>query len=173
MSSTVADYARAEALARIRPRAQGLLDEVLFPWNIRDLLTETDAEYERINDQARGTPGWDAEYRSWKTFRDENKNPGWLSSSQETAQAIRRRQARLADWQKQLAAKGAQTGPDVKVSGPAPLIEPPSAGWSQWNRDLGRGIEAVAKWGATAAALYLASRALGIGEKITRKGSDR
>ena len=167
--SDVAEYARREALARFRRPAQGMLDEILFPWNLRDLLQETDGEYERLNPLAKGTPGWEADFTSWKAFYEANKNPGWLSSSQETAQAVRRRQARLADWQKQLSKAGVQTGPEVKVSGPAPLVEPPAAGWS----NVGQGLERVAKWAAGAAVLYLAGRALRLGESISsrRKGS--
>ncbi|MBL9008158.1 MAG: hypothetical protein JNJ46_28120 [Myxococcales bacterium] len=166
MSADIRDIARAEALARIRRPAQGMFDELLFPWSIRDLLQETDADYERINLQAKGRPDWDVEYTSWKTFYQANKDPGWLSSSQETAQAIRRRQARLVEWQKLLAQRGVQTGPQGTVSGPAPLFEAPSS-------DRMPGLERVAKWAAGTAVLYLASRALGLGEKMTsrRKGS--
>lgn len=165
MSESIRDIARREALARFRRPAQGMLDEILFPWNLRDLLQETDADYERLNEKATGQPGWDTDYQSWKTFLQANKDPGWLSSSQETAEAIRRRQARLAEWQKLLTQKGIQTGPSVTVSRPAPLFETPKPGWSA-------GLEKAAKWAAGAAGLYLASRALGLGEKLTsRKGS--
>jgi hypothetical protein len=166
MCDCIRDLARKEALARFGRPAQGMFDEILFPWNLRDLLQETDAEYERLNPLATGQPGWDIEYQSWKTFFQANKDPGWLSSSQETAQAIRRRQARLKEWQALLAQKGIQTGPQVNVAGPAPLFEQPAAQWSA-------GLEKIAKWAAGAAGLYLAGRALGLGEKLTtrRKGS--
>lgn len=156
----VRELARLEALARFRRPAQGMLDEILFPWNIRDLLQSTDSEYERINLRAKGQPEWDIDFQSWKNFYQANKDPGWLSSSQETAQEVRRRQARLAEWQKQLAAKGVQTGPNVTVAGPAPLVDKPAAGWSQ-------GFERLAKWGAVAGVLYLGGRALRLGDKLT------
>lgn len=165
----VRDYAREEAMRRFGRPAQGMFDEILFPWNLRDLVQETDAEYERINAQARGMPGWDVEYQSWKTFFQANKDPGWLSSSQETAQAIRRRQAKLADWQKQLSQKGIQTGPAVTVAGPAPLVEPPASGWS----GFGQGLERVAKYAAWGVGLYVVGKTIGLGEKLSsrRKGT--
>ncbi len=112
------------ALSRLlaRRRAQGLID-VQWPSNVRDLVHGTDADYERVNQKAKGDPDWDAEYARWKRFFQDNRDPGFFSASYETVEEVRRRQKRLAEWQERLKTKNIDTGPRVDVSKPEPLID--------------------------------------------------
>lgn len=176
MASDLSTLVRAQALQQLRGGghsscrcarpAQGLLDEIQFPWNIRDLISSTNGDYERVNATAKGNAGWDAEYRSWQEFYARNKDPGWFSSSQETVEEIRRRQTRLGEWQRELKAAGIGTGPQVTASGPAPLASPPASGWG----DFGEKLSGLVKWGVVGVGLWAGVKALGLAEGVQKKG---
>lgn len=132
------------------PAAQGMLDEVWFPWNIKDLVASTDADFERIHLIGKGRPAWEIEYKSWKQFYSSNKDAGWLSSSQETVEAVRRYQRRLKDWQAQFRKENLPVGPDVQVAEVTPLISPPKT--DTWS--------GLAKGALVLGGLYVAAKAI-------------
>lgn len=132
------------------PPAQGMLDEVWFPWNVKDLVASTDADFERIHLVGKGRPAWETEYKGWKQFYARNQDPGWLSSSQETVEAVRRYQRRLKDWQEQFRKENLPVGPSVQIAEVTPLVSPPSTdAWS-----------GLAKGALILGGLYVAAKAI-------------
>jgi hypothetical protein len=153
--------------ARMRARGQGMLDEILTPQNVLEQLQSTKRDFDLVNLKAKGDPAWDLEYQSFQEFYSDNKNRTW-TLSQATVEENRRRQARLADWQKKLAERGINTGPDVRVSSPEPLI-------NQSGASLGFSLDSVQdllKWGAIAGGVYLAAKALGKAPRAARPANE-
>lgn len=174
MASDLSTLVRAQALQQLRgpdcgcrkPAQGGLLD-IQWPWNVRDLIKSADADYERVNASAKGKPGWDEEYKSWKRFYEDNRDPGFLSSSYATVEEVRRRQSRLAEWQQKLQARGTDTGPVVTPSKPDPLMSPSAAS------DLGSfaaGLSNALKWAVVGVGLWAGVKALGLAEGVQKKG---
>lgn len=96
--------------------ANGMLDEILSPRDIKNELEALRASYEVVNQSARGRSGWDAHYQEFLKFYEANKDPGWFTSSQATMDHIRERARRLEEWKKQLSAEGVKIGePEKKL----------------------------------------------------------
>ena len=115
-------------LARIRERQQpanDLVDSVLTintPSDIRAELDQLKASYEVVNQQAKGSPDWDAHYAEFLRFYEDLRPrtegaSSWLRVGSGTLNNIRNRAQRLEEWKAALLNRG--------VAVPEPEKKPP------------------------------------------------
>jgi hypothetical protein len=82
------------------------LIEINLPKDVKNDIEALKASYDIVNQTAKGRSDWDTHYQEFLRFYEQNKDPGWLNTSQSTVNNIRARAKRLEEWKQKLAAEG-------------------------------------------------------------------